>query len=41
MAKTILIVDDSATMLMSLKSSLSLGGYQVEPPAMARRRSTS
>ena len=30
MAKTILIVDDSATMLMSLKSSLSLGGYQVE-----------
>ena len=30
MAKTILIVDDSATMLMSLKSSLSLGGYLVE-----------
>jgi two-component system chemotaxis response regulator CheY len=30
MAKTILIVDDSATMLMSLKSSLTLGGYQVE-----------
>jgi len=30
MAKTILIVDDSATMLMSLKSSLSLGGFQVE-----------
>jgi len=30
MAKTILIVDDAATMLMSLKSSLSLGGYQVE-----------
>ena len=30
MAKTILIVDDSATMLMSLKSTLSLGGYQVE-----------
>jgi two-component system chemotaxis response regulator CheY len=30
MAKTILIVDDSATMLMSLKSSLALGGYQVE-----------
>jgi two-component system chemotaxis response regulator CheY len=30
MAKTILIVDDSATMLMSLKSTLSMGGYQVE-----------
>jgi two-component system chemotaxis response regulator CheY len=30
MAKTILIVDDSATMVMSVKSSLSLGGYQVE-----------
>jgi two-component system, chemotaxis family, chemotaxis protein CheY len=29
-AKTILIVDDSATMLMSLKSALSLGGFQVE-----------
>jgi two-component system chemotaxis response regulator CheY len=30
MAKTILIVDDSATMLMSLKSSLTIGGFQVE-----------
>jgi two-component system, chemotaxis family, chemotaxis protein CheY len=30
MAKTILIVDDSATMLMSLNSILSMGGYQVE-----------
>lgn len=30
MAKTILIVDDSVTMLMSLTSSLSLGGFQVE-----------
>jgi two-component system chemotaxis response regulator CheY len=29
-AKTILIVDDSATMLLSLKSALSLGGFQVE-----------
>jgi len=30
MAKTILIVDDSVTMLMSVKNSLCLGGYQVE-----------
>jgi len=30
MAMTILIVDDSATMLMSLKSALSIGGFQVE-----------
>jgi len=30
MAKTILIVDDSVTMLMSVKNSLFLGGYQVE-----------
>jgi len=30
MAKTILIVDDSATMLMSLKTTLSLGGFAVE-----------
>jgi two-component system chemotaxis response regulator CheY len=30
LAKTILIVDDSVTMLMSLKSALSLGGFQVE-----------
>jgi two-component system chemotaxis response regulator CheY len=30
MAMTILIVDDSATMLMSLKSTLSIGGFQVE-----------
>jgi two-component system chemotaxis response regulator CheY len=29
-AKTILIVDDSQTMLMSLKTALSLGGFQVE-----------
>jgi two-component system chemotaxis response regulator CheY len=30
MAITILIVDDSATMIMSLKSALSIGGFQVE-----------
>lgn len=30
MAKTILLVDDSVTMLMSLKSTLSLGGFEVE-----------
>jgi two-component system, chemotaxis family, chemotaxis protein CheY len=30
MGMTILIVDDSATMLMSLKSALSIGGFQVE-----------
>ncbi len=30
MTKTILVVDDSVTMVMSLKSSLSLSGFQVE-----------
>jgi len=30
MAKTILVVDDSATMLMSLKTTLTMGGYLVE-----------
>jgi len=30
MAKTILVVDDSATMVMSLKSTLTLNGYQAE-----------
>lgn len=30
MAKTILIVDDSATMLMSLKASLQRNGFNVE-----------
>ena len=30
MAKTILVVDDSVTMVMSLKTTLSLGGFQVE-----------
>ncbi len=30
MAKTILIVDDSATMLMSVKTSLEVNGFKVE-----------
>jgi len=30
MAKTILVVDDSATMVMSLKTTLSLHGFQAE-----------
>ncbi|MEI8254789.1 MAG: response regulator [Deltaproteobacteria bacterium] len=30
MAKTILIVDDSATMLMSVKSTLEMSGFKVE-----------
>jgi two-component system chemotaxis response regulator CheY len=30
MAMTILVVDDSATMVMSLKTTLSLNGFQVE-----------
>ena len=30
MAMTILVVDDSATMLLSLKTSLTMNGFQVE-----------
>jgi two-component system chemotaxis response regulator CheY len=30
MAKTIMVVDDSATMRMSLKASLELGGFKVD-----------
>ena len=33
MAKTILIVDDSATMLMSVKATLVMGGFNVETAA--------
>lgn len=33
MAMTILIVDDSATMLMSVKSTLTMSGFQVETAA--------
>ena len=30
MAKTVLVVDDSPTMVMSLKATLSMSGFQVE-----------
>ena len=30
MAKTILVVDDSATMVLSLKTTLTMSGFQVE-----------
>jgi two-component system chemotaxis response regulator CheY len=30
MSKTILVVDDAATMVMSLKASLEIGGFKVE-----------
>ena len=30
MAKTVLVVDDSVTMVLSLKTSLSMNGFQVE-----------
>lgn len=30
MAKTVMIVDDSATMLMSLRATLEMNGYKVE-----------
>ncbi|NBV85502.1 MAG: response regulator [Verrucomicrobia bacterium] len=33
MAKSILIVDDSATMLMSIKTTLEMGGFKVESAA--------
>jgi two-component system chemotaxis response regulator CheY len=33
MAKNILIVDDSATMLMSIRTTLEMGGYKVESAA--------
>lgn len=33
MSKTILIVDDSATMLMSVKATLEMNGYKVETAA--------
>ena len=33
MAKSILVVDDSVTMLMSLKATLSMSGFEVETAA--------
>jgi len=36
MAKTILVVDDSVTMVMSLKTTLTLNGYQTESAANGR-----
>jgi two-component system chemotaxis response regulator CheY len=33
MSKNILIVDDSATMLMSIRTTLEMGGYKVESAA--------
>jgi len=36
MAKTILVVDDSITMVMSLKSTLNLNGFQAESATNGR-----
>jgi two-component system chemotaxis response regulator CheY len=36
MAKTILVVDDSVTMVMSLRSTLTLNGFQVESAGNGR-----
>jgi two-component system chemotaxis response regulator CheY len=36
MAKTIMIVDDSATMLMSLRTTLEMNGYKVESASDGR-----
>jgi len=36
MAKTILVVDDSVTMVMSLKSTLGLNGFQAESAGNGR-----
>jgi two-component system, chemotaxis family, chemotaxis protein CheY len=36
MAKTVLVVDDSVTMVMSLKSTLSLNGFQAESAGNGR-----
>jgi two-component system chemotaxis response regulator CheY len=36
MAKTILVVDDSITMVMSLKTTLSLNGFQAETAGNGR-----
>jgi two-component system chemotaxis response regulator CheY len=36
MAKTILVVDDSSSMLMSLKATLTMNGFEVETAADGR-----
>jgi len=36
MAKTVLVVDDSVTMVMSLKTTLSLNGFQAETASNGR-----
>jgi two-component system, chemotaxis family, chemotaxis protein CheY len=36
MAKTVLVVDDSVTMVMSLKTTLSLNGFQAESASNGR-----
>jgi two-component system, chemotaxis family, chemotaxis protein CheY len=36
MAKTVLVVDDSVTMVMSLKTTLSLNGFQAETAGNGR-----
>ncbi len=36
MAKTILVVDDSVTMVLSLKTTLTLNGYEVETAGNGR-----
>jgi CheY-like chemotaxis protein len=38
MRKTILIVDDSPTMIMSVRATLEMNGYAVDPPATAAAR---
>jgi two-component system chemotaxis response regulator CheY len=41
MTKTILIVDDSVTMVMSVRATLEMNGFKVETRATAWLRSAS